>query len=737
MSLQGVTPSCCEKGSLGGGMGSGSTSLSEHKKSSAYQSSEALISKVFTKLKNLCKTMGNINTYNEQGMDDVASREKMARKVKNPYLRPKIVEGGTEDEVLVVNKHIRFAKGWNTDNEWIGDKITNKEKGTTRIWLQNPNGVQAKNDFRIFRSELEDVNAYEIDFLALSESTLNNNNHFVRSRLKMLVDYHSPNAKMCVTNTNGYDKDVCYQPGGLFTVAMSKLAGRYAGSGQDKLGRYTWTTFCGKKKSLKIYTFYRVSQDSGNHIGDTTAYVQQYNMLNRQTKKESNPTETRRKIVNPRSAIVEALCRDVQEDIEKGYLVILLGDLNECVKQSKFSIRMEKIGMTNIVKERLVNKNECRTQNRGKRVIDGVWMSYTLVPYITKVGAAPFSVLFDSDHRGIYVDISLKHILDTPEIEFRQVQFRRLQVSIPKRTQLYVEKVQTKWNQHKLKEKIERLNKDYVNMSTKELERDLNQIDKQIGEILAYAEKKCTSVNKNAIHEWSPQLAMAIKDERNCRKKIRNLKRSPLNGDFASRHKDILAEESKLKCLMKQMKEIKSNDAEFRKAHIDELIEEKLYKNPKSTYAGELQKLQHIENQRKEARMIRNTHGIVKNQGIHKVLIPAASEYENIDSDDDIFDMDIMWERLKIKNGKDIQNWIEVEDRNQVENLTLSCMKKHFRQAEGTPLTTDHWSSQLMNEDFIEQIQSENYNKFSHPFCSLLSSTCFLCIIWYVYFRDC
>jgi len=101
-----------------------------------------------------------------------------------------------------------------------------------------------------------------------------------------------------------------------------------------------------------------------------------------------------------------------------------------------------------------------------------------------------------------------------------------------------------------------------MNVSNEELESDLNKIDKQIGEILAYTEKKCTSINKNAIHEWSPKLGTIIKEERQCRKRIRKLRRSPLDGDFALRHKYIIKEETKLKRLIKTMKEIKSKGAE-------------------------------------------------------------------------------------------------------------------------------------------------------------------------------
>jgi len=708
MPLNGVTPSCGEKGSVSGGHDEGDWKC--FRQSEAYRKGGQVVTDVFDRLQKMCKSMGNIHTFNAGEFDNM-EKTVATRKVRNPYVSTNTSSTQVEqEESVIINKQITFAKDWMNDEEWIGDKIQHKEKGDTRIWLQNPNGVSAAKDFRIFRSELEDVNDNEIDFLALPESTLNSNNHYVQSRLKMLVEYHCPGAKLCITNTRKYDEDACYQPGGVMTMAMGKLSGRYSGSGNDDLGRYSWTKFCGKQRTIKIYTFYRVSQTSGEKIGDSTAYVQQYNELNKHFRENDNENAKRRKLVKPREHVVQSLLRDINKDIENGVLVIVLGDLNECVMSSKFSKSMDEIGMTNVLQDKIIEKAKWRTQDRGKNIIDGIWMSYTLLPCVRRLGVAPFSKMFTSDHRGMYMDLKLRHILDTPDIEFRQVHMRKLQVSIPRRTNEYIKRVLEKWNQHKLEDKIRMLMETQNNMTNEELEHVLNSLDTQIGEILTYAEKKCTSVNKNAIHEWSPKLGALIKEERQCRKRIRRLKRSPLNGNFENLTVEIKKEESTLKILVKEMREVKKNDAAYRKAHIDELIQERIDRDPRSTYAGELKKLQHIEEQRKEARRIKNTHGVIQKQGITKVLIPADSEYDLIDGNrSDMYNMDVMWERLKIKNGKDIQKWIQVEDRQILERLTLQCMKKHFGQAEGTPLTTNSWSSQLMNEDFIENIKNENY----------------------------
>jgi len=654
MSLQGVTPSCGERGSVSGGHSEGE--WKRFRTSEAYRKGEQVITSVFDKLQKMCKKMGNINTFNVDEFDNRGNTE-AKRKARNPYVSTNNSSTKQEkEERVIINKQITFANDWMNDEEWIGNKIQHKEKGDIRIWLQNPNGVRATKDFRIFRSELEDVNDNEIDFLALPEATLNSNNHFVQSRLKMLVEYHCPGAKLCVTNTHGYDKDACYQPGGVMTIAMGKLAGRYAGSGNDGLGRYSWTQFYGEKRTIKIYTFYRVSQSSGGKIGDSTAYVQQYNELNKHFRENDEKDDKKRKIVKPREHVVQSVLKDINIDIANGVLVIVLGDLNECVMSSKFSKSMDEIGMTNALQDKIVTKEKWRTQDRGKNVIDGVWMSYTLIPCVRRLGVAPFSKMFSSDHRGVYIDVKLKHILDTPDIEFRQVHMRKLQASTPRRTNEYIKRVLEKWTQHNLEEKIRVLMETHHDLSDEDLENLLNRLDTQIGEILTYAEKKCTSVNKNAIHEWSPKLGALIKEERNCRKRLRCLKRSPLDGKFGDLSAEIRKEESALKMLVKEMREVKQNDAAYRKAHLDDLIQERIDGNPMTTYAGELKKLQHIEVQRKEARRIRNTHGMIKKQGITKVLIPAESEYDVTDGKSpDVYNMNVMWERLKIKNGKDIK----------------------------------------------------------------------------------
>ena len=55
-----------------------------------------------------------------------------------------------------------------------------------------------------------------------------------------------------------------------------------------------------------------------------------------------------------------------------------------------------------------------------------------------------------------------------------------------------------------------------------------------------------------------------------------------------------------------------------------------------------------------------------------------------------------MWNRITPSNGKDIEFWGIVDQQQEVEHLTLECMKLHFSQSNNTPLTSDYWIYHLM-----------------------------------------
>jgi len=692
----------------GGQQLSGRQKVGEGKNFGQTKRAAAAIHKAYEKVTGIIANLGKSTSMRMQPL------EKVKQKPVNPYHAV-----GTK---LHKNQPVQKAKPilpvfgsrWETDYEWINDLP--RKGNNTRLWLQNPNGISTYDNFRTFKGDLEQVRDYEIDFLGLPETKLNKNNKIVCERFKTIIESHLSNPHMCITNTTGYRNDVQYQPGGVASVAMNKLAGRFAGKGSDKLGRYTWMKFCGKKRTIKVYTFYRVSQTSGQNIGDTTAYVQQYNILNKikmNVRKENNQNldedGKKHKIIDPRQQILEDMKKDITNDLLQNVLVILMGDLNEDIFNSKFNTTMSEMGIVNVLQNQNVLEKKIRSQNRGRKILDGIWMSAPLMDIHRQAGLAPFYDLITSDHRGIFLDLDLKNILDAPNIEFTQLRYRRLQSTIPKRAKAYMKELENQWSHRSLHKKIEQLQESHTTMGKEMLAEKLNKLDSQIGEIMTASEKKCTLVNKMAIHEWSPQLAQAIKNERDVQKRIAKSKRCEVTDNTTEVNELLKKLQEELKEAREALKKVKNEAAEYRQTHIDDLIQEHLDRNPKSTYAGELKRLQNVEKQRKDAQRIRRTHSTKRKGGIKSVYIPAPNSYASLDDQKNYMNIDVIWKRLQINNGKDVKQWQEISERALVEDLTLKCMMKHFGQANGTPLTSTKWDNMLVSDDFIQNIREENY----------------------------
>ena len=139
--------------------------------------------------------------------------------------------------------------------------------------------------------------------------------------------------------------------------------------------------------------------------------------------------------------MLDTLLQNIKTDIKEKMLIIVLGDFNEDVYSDALNDTFNQVGMSNVVKEFVTDKEGIRSYNRGSKVIDGIWVSCSLLPHVAKVGMATFRTVMNSDHRGIFMDVDLKHILDAPHMEFTTMQFRRLQCSMPKRKETYCNKV--------------------------------------------------------------------------------------------------------------------------------------------------------------------------------------------------------------------------------------------------------------------------------------------------------
>ena len=99
------------------------------------------------------------------------------------------------------------------------------------------------------------------------------------------------------------------------------------------------------------------------------------------------------------------------------------------------------------------------------------------------------------------MDIHLNEILDADIFTMQPTKHRRLQATIPKRVNKYLEVLKKKWENQSINNRFDKILTMMKAKQISTLEHELNKLDKSISEILRHAEKKCCSLpTTNLLH---------------------------------------------------------------------------------------------------------------------------------------------------------------------------------------------------------------------------------------------
>ena len=205
------------------------------------------------------------------------------------------------------------------------------------------------------------------------------------------------------------------QPGGIISLGLNSTVSTVFKSGKDEvLGRWSWMTLRGKNNiQTTIITGYRPCD---NPSGPDSVYLQQQRYLN------ANQINT-----CPRELWLKDLTQFVKQKLEEGQQIIVMADMNDSVQQKLVSIWANKIGLVEVVSKTV--EVEVPTHQRGKKALDGIFMSHSLQP--TQAGYFPFGEM-QSDHRTLWVDIHHDNLFGFSPPKGLAPQARRLQSNVPK-----------------------------------------------------------------------------------------------------------------------------------------------------------------------------------------------------------------------------------------------------------------------------------------------------------------
>ena len=221
----------------------------------------------------------------------------------------------------------------------------------------------------------------------------------------------------CITSNNSFDRPTkYYQPGGTMMITRGRTKFRILESGVDpsKMGRWSWQLFSGKKGvSTRIITAYRPCKSKGL----TSTYMQQKRIM-----------DVKKNEKCPRTQMMDDLLEQIASWLESGDQIILMIDLNDDIHNSPATERLKSIGLEECITTRHNDLPPIATCNRGTKTIDGIFVSNTII--IQKGGYCPFNI-FPSDHRALWIDITIGNLCGNNMAPVLHPQARRLKCNDP------------------------------------------------------------------------------------------------------------------------------------------------------------------------------------------------------------------------------------------------------------------------------------------------------------------
>ena len=176
---------------------------------------------------------------------------------------------------------------------------------------------------------------------------------------------------------------------------------------------------------------------------------------------------------------------------------------------------------------------------------------------------------------------------------------------------------------------------------------------KNINDATKHAEKKYCGVPGRVSEYWSPTYHKALKSLHSTRK-IRNIAQYIVPGssivDAVAKFKKAQDDYTNA---LKHYREVKGKNIEVRKLYMNHLAADRA-ESSDTTIPVEYNKILHSESESRSHRKIKYVVKPNHRDGVHSILIPAKSEYDNTEPTFDHMNVDTMWEKITPKNGKDV-----------------------------------------------------------------------------------
>jgi hypothetical protein len=388
-----------------------------------------------------------------------------------------------------------------TDLQYWGHPLTfTKPPDSMRLISQNPYGLDARTNYRKLDLLARNMAAYQVDVACLPETNADWKQPKATHECQSILRKHFKHHRL-ITSCSAATAAHSYLSGGTATIAANEWTGRLSESGADPrgLGRWSYIRTKGRsEKQLLIVTIYQVCKSSIASAGDSTAYSQQWHGLRSEGIENPDP---RGQFTMDLSVFLTQYSNDY---------IIIAGDLNSWLRDprddKKFSALLVRHHLLDVLVHCHGPESEIPTRKEGRR-IDYIFASEAVAQNTIRCGALHFDHMVDSDHRGLYLDVDVAHLLGGRPPTLEPPAFRGLDSSNPKHCATYLTKLMTYLNDHRVFYRTQQLEKWTEKYGlTDRLKTKWEALDLDITKGCLHAERGVKSSDRPA---WSHQLHQA------------------------------------------------------------------------------------------------------------------------------------------------------------------------------------------------------------------------------------
>jgi len=564
------------------------------------------------------------------------------------------------------------------DGDYIGDILQeDKPPNTTRMYFHNLNGLKWDTHGGTWPVICQAMAGIHADIACFSEVNQDTLKFSIREKMSDIAHTQFDHVRM-VTATSNRKVKRAYKPGGTAMLTMQDTVAYSKEPTRDRMGRWVSTRYSsGNGSNVTVIGAYQVCQT--RRAGQATAATQQINQMLEEAAARGSAHH-----MDPRGCFIRDLTALIQQRQETGDQVVLGGDFNEVMSENSGIHQLASVcGLIDVFSQRFETVTRPATFKGGSNRLDYVLLSPTLVPYIKASGYEPYDYrgVF-SDHRAMYLDFASDLLFGDQPIPLASLSQRDFRANDPEAVRKYIESKYAELLNHNILERLSLLeemqdhNPDFV-----------ERIDRDMERAAIIATKTVKSYKR---FPWSPQLSKAwavIHYYKICLSQIRrpevNLGASIIK--WRSQNPGLpddapgteAAAKQRIREAYRSLQRIRQQASEHRRQHLDHKAD--VYAALGDTNKERiLERMRNAESLHRAFNKLRNIRNPERSTGLTSIQVPRDPSID------------------PKQCPKDNEHWRTIRAPREVEELLIARNRKHFGQAQGTPLTSPAiWSHML------------------------------------------